>query len=57
MPENSLLIDRPATDEDDFALDVRVLVAYAPASRGDCPTNDGCGSTCATSASACNSSV
>jgi FxLD family lantipeptide len=55
MPQESLLLDRPASDEDDFALDVRVVVAYASASRGDCPTDDGCGVTCATSASACNS--
>jgi FxLD family lantipeptide len=52
MPENTLLLDRPAADEDDFTLDVRVLVGYAPASRSDCPTDDGCGSTCA---SACSS--
>jgi FxLD family lantipeptide len=55
MPEDTLLLDRPAIEADDFALDVRVLVSYAPASRGDCPTDDGCGVTCATSASACSS--
>jgi FxLD family lantipeptide len=53
MPEDTLLLDRPADLDDDFALDVRVLVTYAPASRSDCPTDDGCGSTCA---SACSSS-
>ena len=52
MPEETLLLDRPAKDEDDFTLDVRVIVAYATASRGNCPTDDGCGSTCA---SACTS--
>lgn len=41
--------------EDDFTLDVRVLVSYAPASMGSCPTDDGCGNTCGTNASSCNS--
>ncbi|GAB3449150.1 FxLD family lanthipeptide [Actinophytocola sediminis] len=39
---------------DEFALDVRVVVAYGPV-MGDCPTDDGCGNTCAGDASACNS--
>jgi FxLD family lantipeptide len=59
MVQESLLLDRPASDAsdaDDFTLDVRVVVAYASASRGECPTDDGCGVTCATDASACNSS-
>ena len=49
------LAERPVTEDDDFALDVRVLVTYASASRSDCPTDDGCGNTCAGSASSCNS--
>ncbi|RFS81445.1 FxLD family lantipeptide [Actinomadura spongiicola] len=48
------LAERPA-EEDEFDLDVRVLVAYAPAARGNCPTDDGCGDTCSGNASACNS--
>lgn len=48
------LADRPDAEEDEFALDVRVVVAYGPA-MGDCPTDDGCGQTCQGDASACNS--
>lgn len=48
------LAARPGADEDEFALDVRVVVAYGPA-MGDCPTEDGCGQTCQGDASACNS--
>jgi FxLD family lantipeptide len=55
MPQETQLLDRSASAEDDFALDVRVVVGYVSASRGDCPTDDGCGVTCATDASACNS--
>jgi FxLD family lantipeptide len=50
------LTERPAADEDEFALDVRVVVAYGPV-MGDCPTDDGCGNTCAGDASSCNSSA
>jgi FxLD family lantipeptide len=46
------LAERPGLD-DEFALDVRVLVAFAPASHGECSTDDGCGNTCAGDASAC----
>lgn len=46
--------ERPAAEEDEFALDVRVFVAYGPV-LGDCPTDDGCGNTCAGSDSSCNS--
>lgn len=49
------LAERPVADDDEFALDVRVVVAYSPL-RGDCPTDDGCGNTCAGSDSSCNSS-
>ncbi|MBE1579529.1 FxLD family lantipeptide [Amycolatopsis marina] len=48
------LAERPVADDDEFALDVRVVVAYAPV-MGDCPTDDGCGNTCAGNDSACNS--
>lgn len=50
------LAERPAADaDDDFTLDVRVLVSYAPASMGDCPTDDGCGNTCSGNDSSCSS--
>ncbi|MEV0681712.1 FxLD family lanthipeptide [Actinosynnema sp. NPDC050436] len=39
---------------DEFALDVRVFVTHGPMA-GDCPTDDGCGNTCANDASACAS--
>jgi FxLD family lantipeptide len=46
----------PAADDDEFALDVRVVLSYLPGpSMGDCPTNDGCGETCKDDASACQS--
>lgn len=48
------LAERPSEVDDEFALDVRVLVAHAPV-MGDCPTDDGCGNTCAGNDSACNS--
>lgn len=57
------VLDRPVApdaqfplDDDDFALDVRVVVTYSSASRGTCPTDDGCGNTCATNDSSCGSS-
>ncbi|MBB6122261.1 FxLD family lanthipeptide [Nocardiopsis algeriensis] len=48
------LAERPL---DDFALDVRVVVATHPVGKLMCNTGDGCGNTCAGSASACNSYV
>lgn len=51
---STALADPPDQGDDDFALDVRIVVAYGPA-MGDCPTDDGCGNTCAGDASACNS--
>lgn len=53
----AVLESRADTLDDDFDLDVRVVVAYASPGRGDCPTNDGCGSTCSTNNSACVSEV
>ncbi|GLZ30901.1 hypothetical protein Lesp02_30900 [Lentzea sp. NBRC 105346] len=48
------LAERPVADDDEFTLDVRVVVAYGPV-MGDCPTDDGCGNTCVGNDSACNS--
>ena len=48
------LADRPGEEDDEFALDVRVVVVYGPI-MGDCGTDDGCGDTCENDASACNS--
>ena len=58
MPaSNATVLERPvAEDDDDFTLDVRVVVAFSSASRGNCATDDGCGNTCATNDSSCNSS-
>jgi FxLD family lantipeptide len=47
----------PAPVGDEFTLDVAVLVTATAVRRGDCPTNDGCGSSCATDNSACTSFV
>nr|WP_311039850.1 FxLD family lanthipeptide [Streptomyces sp. SCA4-21] len=41
----------------EFALNVRVVVAAHPNGKLMCSTNDGCGSTCANGASACNSFI
>ncbi|ADP84915.1 FxLD family lanthipeptide [Frankia sp. AgB1.9] len=48
------LLDRPV-DEDEFTLDVRVILSARSPLSGDCPTNDGCGETCKDGASACQS--
>jgi FxLD family lantipeptide len=48
------LADRPGEEDDEFALDVRVVVAYGPI-MGDCATDDNCGNTCEDDASTCNS--
>ena len=48
----------PTDVDDDFApLDVRVVVAEYPHGKLMCTTGDGCGTTCATGSSACNSFV
>ena len=44
-------------DDDEFTLDVRVVVATYPNGKFLCPTNDGCGQTCQQGASACSSSL
>lgn len=43
--------------EEDFSLDVRVVVTAHPNGKLTCNTNDGCGNTCQGTASACNSYV
>lgn len=54
----AVLADRPAgPEEDEFALDVRVVVAAHPNGKLMCTTGDGCGQTCSQGASACNSFV
>lgn len=50
-------IDALTGVDEEFALDVKVLVTLAPVGTADCPTDDGCGNTCAGSASSCNSSM
>ncbi|MEV7284941.1 FxLD family lanthipeptide [Streptomyces sp. NPDC093252] len=48
----------PEEDFDDFALDVRVVVTTRPHGQGgDCPTDDGCGTTCQNGSSACDSFI
>ncbi|MFJ4570623.1 FxLD family lanthipeptide [Streptomyces sp. NPDC088846] len=48
------LDERPITDDaDEFALDVKVVVAAHPNGKLMCSTGDGCGSSC--SGSACTS--
>ena len=43
------------TEDDDFSLDLGVLVAMTPDGFRDCSTDDGCGNTCSGSDSSCNS--
>ncbi|MGM1058374.1 FxLD family lanthipeptide [Saccharothrix sp. Mg75] len=48
------LLEVPA--EDEFELDIRPVLTYQAVPHGNnCPTDDGCGSTCANGASACTS--
>ncbi|GAA1009798.1 lantibiotic precursor [Streptomyces sp. F-3] len=48
----------PTGLDDDFApLDVKVVIAEHPHGKLMCSTGDGCGTTCATNSSACNSFV
>lgn len=56
---NVALAERPAAFEefeDDFTLDVRVIVASHPIAKLECNTDDNCGNTCTNGASACDSS-
>ncbi|MEU9404104.1 FxLD family lanthipeptide [Streptomyces sp. NPDC048281] len=43
--------------EDDFELDIRVVISESPVTVFMCPTSDGCGNTCVNGASACTSSI
>ncbi|WP_030894155.1 FxLD family lanthipeptide [Streptomyces sp. NRRL F-5053] len=43
--------------DDDFQLDVRVVVSHSPVYNFNCPTSDGCGNTCANGASSCASTI
>ncbi|MFF4699932.1 FxLD family lanthipeptide [Streptomyces chattanoogensis] len=43
--------------DDDFELNVRVVVSESPLTVFMCPTSDGCGNTCENGASACQSSI
>ncbi|MEU1786538.1 FxLD family lanthipeptide [Streptomyces sparsogenes] len=43
--------------DDDFKLDIRVVVSESPLTVFMCPTSDGCGTTCENGASACQSSI
>ncbi|MFW5421057.1 FxLD family lanthipeptide [Nocardiopsis sp. CNT-189] len=47
----------PSELDEDFELDVRVVLTTHPSGKLACTTNDGCGSTCQNGASACNSFV
>ncbi len=51
---DTALAERPGEGDDEFALDVRIVVAPGPVIT-DCATDDGCGDTCEGDASACNS--
>ncbi|MBQ0983726.1 FxLD family lanthipeptide [Streptomyces sp. F63] len=51
-------LDEPPTNDlldDEFALDVHIVIAEHPTGKFSCATSDGCGNTCANGASACNS--
>ncbi|MCD0449334.1 FxLD family lanthipeptide [Actinocorallia sp. API 0066] len=52
-----LAFAEPADLDDEFDLDVTVLVTLDPVGRTPCPTDDGCGNTCSGSSSACNSAM
>ncbi|WP_445517296.1 FxLD family lanthipeptide [Streptomyces sp. NEAU-174] len=43
--------------DDDFELDVRVVIAEHASHKLMCSTSDGCGNTCVNGASACNSFI
>lgn len=57
-PALALAERRTVDEDDDFApLDIKVVVAAHPHGKLMCGTGDGCGTTCATGASACGSSI
>ncbi|MFC5956807.1 FxLD family lanthipeptide [Streptomyces pratens] len=43
--------------DDEFELDVQVVISETGLSAFNCPTSDGCGDTCANGASSCVSSI
>ncbi|MFF3501195.1 FxLD family lanthipeptide [Streptomyces sp. NPDC003247] len=43
--------------DDEFTLDVQVVISETGLPAFDCPTSDGCGDTCANGASSCVSSI
>ncbi|MBT2412073.1 FxLD family lanthipeptide [Streptomyces sp. ISL-12] len=43
--------------DDDFDLDVQVVISETGFGAFNCPTSDGCGDTCANGASSCVSSI
>ncbi|MFE4059377.1 FxLD family lanthipeptide [Streptomyces sp. NPDC059096] len=43
--------------DDDFELDIKVVISESPLTVFMCPTSDGCGNTCENGASACQSSI
>jgi FxLD family lantipeptide len=60
------VLDSPTTSDeppvgdlsdDDFQLNVHVVIAESPVYHFNCPTSDGCGDTCANGASSCVSSI
>ncbi|MCY9784959.1 FxLD family lanthipeptide [Nocardiopsis sp. EMB25] len=58
LGESPAVAGFPETDvEDEFTLDVKVVVATHPNGKLQCSTSDGCGNTCQNGASACNSYV
>lgn len=52
MVSPAVILDAPAelVTDDEFELDLRVVEAATPLVITMCSTNDGCGSTCSTSA-------
>ncbi|WP_326595938.1 FxLD family lanthipeptide [Streptomyces sp. NBC_01803] len=55
----TVLAEPPDTGEvdDEFTLDVRVVVSTRLSTKSDCATDDGCGPTCEDGASACDSFI
>ncbi|MFD3514887.1 FxLD family lanthipeptide [Streptomyces sp. NPDC058657] len=53
------LVELPGGDlsDEDFQLDVQIVISESPVYAFNCPTSDGCGDTCANGASACVSSI
>ncbi|MFD7712120.1 FxLD family lanthipeptide, partial [Streptomyces sp. NPDC059786] len=43
--------------DDEFVLDVQVIISETDFAAFNCPTSDGCGDTCANGASSCVSSI